>query len=155
MAFNLESTASFTIRAASRIYLHRIKACWLSEINTLTTDFNLFVKTLAKSLYSPPTKLIGLKSFNSSTPPFFGIRTRKVEFKLLWNVPRRKKSLKRAIISALVKSKQKCQNAMVKPSGLGALSPERLERASNTSSSENDSSKLLVLSSPSTLNRGD
>lgn len=90
-----------------------------------TTDFNLFSKTLTSNLYKLPTKLIDLKSLKSSAPHFFRIKTRKVEFSLLWNVPCRKNSSKEAIISSLEKSQQRCQKSMVKPSRLGALSPER------------------------------
>lgn len=51
------------------------------------TYFSWIANTLAKSLYMPPSKLIGLKSFKYSTPFLFGTRTRKVAFKASMHLP--------------------------------------------------------------------
>ena len=87
-------------------------------MNFPTTLLSLFARTLANNLYKLPTKLISLKSFKSSAPPFFGIKTKKVAFKLLSNCPRSKNSLKKPNTSPLTKSQQRCQKPMVNPSDL-------------------------------------
>ena len=105
--------------------------------------------------YNSPTKLISLKSLRSSAPPFFGIKTKKVTFKLFTNLPylwnslknkknqkAKKKKKKKLIISSFTKSQLNYHNAIEKPSKLGVLSPLRSERAKKMTSTENSSSNL-------------
>ena len=75
LPLSLESITLFAIKIASKICLIPTKTCWKSETKLPTTLFSLFARTLARSLYKPPTKLVGLKSLRSSVPPFFGTRT--------------------------------------------------------------------------------
>jgi hypothetical protein len=53
------------------------------------TAANLLANNFAIILYMPPTKLIGLKSFNTSAPCFFGMRETKVALRLRsnWQCP--------------------------------------------------------------------
>ena len=51
---------------------------WDVEITLVNKPFSLLASTLVNHLYNPPTKLINLKSFKSSTPRFLGINTRKL-----------------------------------------------------------------------------
>ena len=62
-----------------QICLPSAKACWTSETTLPTAFFNL----LANTLYNPPTKLMGLKSFRSFIALVLGIKTKKVACKLL------------------------------------------------------------------------
>ena len=71
----MESIASLAISTASIICRPSTKAFWDVEITLANTPFILLANTLANHLYNPPTKLISLKSFNSSAPPFLGINT--------------------------------------------------------------------------------
>ena len=92
-------------------------------ISLLGGLYKLLANTLANNLYSPPKRLIGLKSPSSSAPLFFGKRTRNVLLRLSrkefcsWN------SVNISKTSSFMNSQQHCQKATVKPSGLGALSP--------------------------------
>ena len=85
-SFFHESITSFAIRDASKIYLPETKAFWSEEITPPITFLILLANTLAKSLYNPPNRLIGLKSPSSSAPPFLGIRTKNVALRLLRKV---------------------------------------------------------------------
>ena len=116
-------------QGASRICLPSTKAFWATFTKLLITFFSLFASTFARSLYKLPTKLIGLKSLRFSTPSFFGIRARKVEFRLLTNFPRRWKSLNSSIMSFFTISQLKIQNSVEKPFSPGALSPFRADKA--------------------------
>ena len=69
LSFNLESTASFAIKIASKICLPSTKAFWDSKITFPITFSILLANTLANNLYRLPTRLIGLKSFRSSALP--------------------------------------------------------------------------------------
>ena len=64
----MDSMASLAISEASKICLPSTKAFWASKITFPTTFLSLLAYTLANHLYSPPTKLIGLKSLKFSAP---------------------------------------------------------------------------------------
>ena len=84
---------------------------------------------------------MGLKSFQSSAPTFFGIKTRKVTFSLLTNLLCSWNSLKKLITSSFTKSQANYQNAIVKPLGPRTLSPLQPTNAPCTSSSMKGTSK--------------
>ena len=141
---NLESIASLAISTSSKICLPSTKV--FSELETMdypTTFFNLFAKTLARHLYKPLTKLIGLKYFKSSAHPFLGINIKMVAFKL---------SFKRSLVieflkkhpSCFKKSQHCCHNIIVKPS-LGFLSPLFTWRVARTSSNRTSQDLALPL----------
>ena len=112
------------------------KAFWDIKITLANTLIIMLANILANHLYSPPTKLIGLKFFKSSTSHFLGINTRKVAFKLLTKVPDSWNYLKKFITSSFTKSQENCQNAIEKPSRPDAFSPQKPDSAPKTSSSE-------------------
>ena len=62
--FNIESMASLAISTTSRICLPFMREHDL-ETTFLVTFFRLFANTLARTLYGPPTKLIGFLVLNA------------------------------------------------------------------------------------------
>ena len=89
--FNLLSKHLLAISTESKICLPPTKEFCDSEISLSSTRLNLFSKTLDNSLYTLPTKLIGLKSLIFNALFFLGIKERKEAFRdrsnseLLWN----------------------------------------------------------------------
>jgi hypothetical protein len=71
------------MRTESNIYRPPIKAFSELEIIFANTDLNLLARTLEMS--TPPTKLIGLKSFTSTASAFLGIRKTNIALKLFSN----------------------------------------------------------------------
>ena len=128
LLFSIESIASLAISIASNICLPSTKAFWNLETTLLTTFLSMFVNTLTNSLLRPFTKLIGLKSIRSHapSPPFLGIKTKKVALMLFTNLPWLWKSLKKSHRLFLHKTQLNFQKAIKKPSR--ALSPFRSER---------------------------
>ena len=74
------------------------------------------------------------KSFKSSTPPFYGIKIKKVAFRILSKELLSKNSLKKPIIPVFMKSQLISRNAMVKPFDLG-LSLHKLDSFSEIGAS--------------------
>ena len=86
-----------------------------------------------RSLYNPPTKLMDLKYFRSSAPPFLGTKVKNAAFKIHLDTPCSWNSLKRPIISFCTKCHLKYQKAMEKPSGPRAWFPHIPTKALTTS----------------------
>ena len=132
--FKIEPITSLAISTASIICRPSTNTFFDVEITLANTPFNLLASTLVSHLYSPPTKLIGLKSFKPSSPPFFGINTRKVAFRLRTKQPESWNSLKKFITSTFTKSHEHYQKAIGKPSGPSAFSPQNPDNAPKISS---------------------
>lgn len=88
--------------------------------NFPTTFLSLFARTLVSRIYKLLTKLIGLKSFMASAPPFLGTNTTKVALELFSNRNKRRKIPQWSIMSLLC-TPSFCQNAIVNPLGPGVF----------------------------------
>ena len=102
----------------------------------LTTFLSLFSRTLARSLYKPLTKLIGLKSFRSlHTPLPLLLPSLWHQFKLLSKDLKSQNSIKNPITSHFTKSHKTPR----KPFQPRASSPLKLDNVARTSILEMES----------------
>lgn len=131
----LQSKTSLAIMDASVICRPFINALRWSEISEDTTLLSLSARVFTKSLLTLPIRLIGLKSFSSRAPFFFGLRAMKVALQDLTTWQFWWKKVRTSIMSDFIKLHDFWKKAIVKPSRLGVLSGAQDLRASNASCS--------------------
>ena len=111
------------------------------EINLSKTNRSLCANTFDKSLNKLPIRLIGQKSLILTALVFLGIKHKKVALRDFSNIHSLWKAAKKAKISLSSTHQHFWKKAMVKPPGLGALSPSASRIASMISSFSNSLSK--------------